>query len=75
VTTGFSIDLPLALASAPAVVGLALALHLSKTAIVAAICTANQMKPAAALRSGTAHLAATATSRPRAAPSSRRCLC
>jgi len=52
VTTGFSIDLPLALASAPAVVGLALALHLSKTAIVAAICTANQMKPAAALRSG-----------------------
>ncbi|EOD09331.1 hypothetical protein EMIHUDRAFT_452909 [Emiliania huxleyi CCMP1516] len=63
VTTGFSIDLPLALASAPAVVGLALALHLSKTAIVAAICTANQMKPAAALRSGTAHLAATATSR------------
>jgi len=52
VTTGFSIDLPLALASAPTVVGLALALHLSKTAIVAAICTANQMKPAAALRSG-----------------------
>ncbi|EOD09335.1 hypothetical protein EMIHUDRAFT_452913, partial [Emiliania huxleyi CCMP1516] len=54
VTTGFSIDLPPPTDQLAA--GLALALHLSKTAIVAAICTANQMKPAAALRSGTARL-------------------
>lgn len=52
ITTGFSIDLPLALASAPAVLALALGLHAIKTTLTTATCLANGLKFPAALRSG-----------------------
>jgi len=52
ITTGFSIDIPLALASAPLVLGLTVALHVTKTFITALVLTVNQLKPGAALRSG-----------------------
>lgn len=53
ITTGFSIDIIVALRSAPLVLGLAVSLHLVKTAITAAICmVVGKMKPAASLRSG-----------------------
>lgn len=52
ITVGFSIDLPLAIASAPTVLALALALHVSKALIVFLTCKLNQIKTSAALRSG-----------------------
>ena len=52
ITTGFSIDLPVALASAPIIIGGALALILSKATIAAIACLANGLKPANAIRSG-----------------------
>lgn len=52
ITTGFSIDLPLALANLPLVLGGTAALHLVKTAITAAVCTLGGLKVPAALRSG-----------------------
>uniref|UniRef100_A0A7S4B0S9 Cation/H+ exchanger transmembrane domain-containing protein n=1 Tax=Chrysotila carterae TaxID=13221 RepID=A0A7S4B0S9_CHRCT len=52
ITTGFSIDVPLALANAPVVLGLALGLHISKTALVLLVCMINNLKFSAALRTG-----------------------
>jgi len=52
ITTGFSIDLPLAFASAPTVLALAIGLHVAKTALVALVCLANNLKATVALRSG-----------------------
>ena len=53
ITTGFSIDVALALRSAPVVIGLAAALHVLKTAITAAIgIFVGGLNPAAAVRSG-----------------------
>jgi len=52
ITTGFSIDVGLAVSSWRSVVGMALGLHIIKALVVFGVCLANKLKPAVALRSG-----------------------
>lgn len=52
ITTGFSIDLRLAIGSWRSVVGMALGLHVLKTLVVAAVCLAFRLKLSVAVRSG-----------------------
>ena len=52
ITTGFSIDVGVAIRSWPRVLGTVVGLHTIKTAIVALVCLASRLSPASAIRSG-----------------------
>ena len=52
ITTGFSIDVGIALANAPRVLGMVIGLFTLKSFIVALVCTLARLKPGTAIRSG-----------------------
>ena len=52
ITTGFSIDVGLAVSSWRLVVGMALGIHLVKTLLTALVCLSAKLKPSVSLRSG-----------------------
>ena len=52
ITTGFSIDVGVAVRCAPRVLATVLGLHTIKTAIVSLVCLASRLSPASAIRSG-----------------------